>query len=73
MGAYGDVIVRRIVLGAVVLAGIAVLVFWGTGAFFVFLAFALFACAIAYTAALGGDWLTSASRGRFDDGKRRRS
>ena len=61
---------RRIALAAVVLAGVAVLVFWGPGALAVFCFFAVFSGLIAYSAAVGGDWLTGASRRRFDDDRR---
>jgi hypothetical protein len=63
----------RIALGVIVAGAVAVGLAWGLGALGVYLFFALVAGAIAVGATVGGDWLTGASRGRFDRGNRRRS
>jgi hypothetical protein len=62
----------RIALGVIVAGAVAVGVAWGLGALGVYLFFALVAGAISLGAAVGGDWLTGASRGRFERGSRRR-
>jgi hypothetical protein len=56
----------------VVVGAVAVGLFWGLGALSVYVFFAAVAGAIAFGAGLGGDWLTGASRRRFDDDARRR-
>jgi hypothetical protein len=61
----------RIALGVVVAGAVAVGLAWGFGALWVYLFFALVAGALTLAATVGGDWLTGASRGRFDDDKRR--
>ena len=63
----------RIALGVLVAGAIAVGLIWGLGALWVYLFFAVVAGALSLGAIVGGDWLTGASRGRFDEGKRRRS
>lgn len=63
----------RIALGVVVAGAVAVGLAWGLGALAVYVFFAAIAGAITLGATVGGDWLTGASRGRFDRGKRRRS
>ena len=62
----------RISLGIVAVGAIAVGLVWGLGALSVYLFFAAVAAALAFGAGLGGDWLTGASRRRFDDDARRR-
>ena len=63
----------RIALGVIVAGAVAVGVAWGLGALSVYLFFAAIAGALTLGITVGGDWLTGASRGRFDEGKRRRS
>ncbi len=63
----------RIALGVVVAGAVAVGLAWGLGALAVYVFFAALAGVITLGATVGGDWLTGASRGRFDQGKRRRS
>jgi hypothetical protein len=63
----------RISLGLVVAGAIAVGVAWGLGALWVYVALAVIAGAISFAAGVGGDWLTGASRGRFERKPRRRS
>lgn len=63
----------RIALGVVVVLGIAIGIAWGFGALAVYLFFVAVAGVISLGATVGGDWLTGASRGRFDRGPRRRS
>jgi hypothetical protein len=57
----------RISLAIVVALGLAILVAWGFRAFVVYAFFALISGGVAFAAAGGGEWLTRASRGRFDD------
>jgi len=63
----------RIALGVLVAGAVAIGVAWGLGALAVYLFLAAIAGVITVGATVGGDWLTGASRGRFDAGKRRRS
>ena len=63
----------RIALGVIVAGAVAVGVAWGLGALAVYLFFAAIVGVVSLGATVGGDWLTRASRGRFDSGKRRRS
>ena len=63
----------RIALGVVVAGAVAVGLAWGLGAFAVYVFLAALAGVITLGATVGGDWLTGASRGRFDRGPRRRS
>jgi hypothetical protein len=56
----------------VVVGAIAVGLVWGLGALSVYLFLAAVAGVIAFGAGFGGDWLTGASRRRFDDDARRR-
>ncbi|MBA3788633.1 MAG: hypothetical protein H0X21_08070 [Actinobacteria bacterium] len=62
----------RVAFGTVVAGAVAVWLAWGFGAFSVYLFFAAIAGAVAVGARVGGDWLTAASRRRFDDDRRRR-
>ena len=57
----------RISIALVVGLGLAVLLAWGIRAFVVYAFFALIAGGVSFAAAGGGEWLTRASRGRFDD------
>ena len=57
----------RISLAIVVSVGRAILIAGGFRAFVVFAFFASIAGGVAFAAAGGGEWLTRASRGRFDD------
>ena len=57
----------RISLALVAGFGLFVLVAWGLRAFVVFAFFAAIAGGAAFAAAGGGEWLTRASRGRFDE------
>jgi len=61
----------RIALGVIVAGAAAVGFAWGVGALGVYLFFAAVAGAVAIGASVGGDWLTGASRGRFE--RKRRS
>jgi hypothetical protein len=63
----------RIVLGVVVAGAVAVGVAWGLGALAVYAFLAFVAGAISLGLTVGGDWLTGASRGRFERGPKRRS
>jgi hypothetical protein len=58
---------RFVVLGIVVAVGVAMGLAWGMGALAVYVFFAAIAAALVFAASVGGDWLTTASRRRFDD------
>jgi hypothetical protein len=57
---------RRLFALVLVAGGIAIAVFAGWGGLAVYAFFVLLAGAIAYAAGVGGEWLESASRSRFD-------
>ena len=59
----------RIALGALLAGAVAVGFAWGLGALSVYLFFAAVAGVVTLGATVGGDWLTGASRGRFNDRK----
>jgi hypothetical protein len=61
----------RIALGVIAAGAVAVGLAWGLGALGVYLFFAFLAGGLTLAATVGGDWLTGASRGRFDEDKRR--
>jgi hypothetical protein len=63
----------RIGLGVIVAGAVAVGIAWGLGALTVYVFFVAISGLITLGATVGGDWLTGSSRGRFDEGKRRRS
>jgi hypothetical protein len=64
-------VAARIALAVVAAGAVAVGVAWGVGALWVYLFFAGVAGALTFGASLGGEWLTGASRGRFDRDRRR--
>lgn len=63
----------RIAIGVIVAGAVAIGFAWGFGALSVYLFLAAIAGVLTLGATVGGDWLTGASRGRFDRGPRRRS
>jgi hypothetical protein len=66
-------VAARIAVVVLVAVGIAIGLAWGLGALVVYLFLAAVAGAISFGASAGGDWLSSASRGRFHREPRRRS
>ena len=62
---------KWIVLALLVAGAAIVLALGGWGALVVYLALAGLAGALAYAAAIGGDWVRDASRSRFDRDERR--
>ena len=62
----------RVVLAVLAVGGVLIAIFAGWGGLVVYLFFVLVAGGVALAASSGGDWLTRASRGRFDDDRRRR-
>ncbi|HZG35551.1 MAG TPA: hypothetical protein VEY87_06860 [Gaiellaceae bacterium] len=61
----------RIGVGVLLLGGVAVALAWGGDALFVYGFFAAIAGAVMLGARVGGDWITGASRRRFDREDRR--
>ena len=59
-------------MAVLALGALAIGVAWGWGALFTYLVLAAIAGAVMLGARVGGDWITGASRGRFDDDHRGR-
>jgi hypothetical protein len=68
---YRGGVATRIGVGVLLVGAVAVAVAWGVDALFVYGFFAAIAGVIMLGARVGGDWITGASRGRFDRHDRR--
>ncbi len=60
----------RVALGVLVVGGVLVAIVGGWGGLFVYLFLAAIAGGVAWGATAGGEWLETASRGRFHDRRR---
>jgi hypothetical protein len=58
---------RRVMLGMVAAAGIAIGVAWGLSALAVYVFFVAVAAGLTLAAGLGGEWVRDVSSRRFDD------
>lgn len=63
---YGGAVAARIALAVVVLGAAAVGVAYGWRALVVYAFFAAIPAVLVFGAAVGGEWFSGASRGRFD-------
>jgi hypothetical protein len=61
----------RVLLAVLGLGAIAIGLAWGWGALLVYLFLVSIPAALTFALVVGGDWLRGASRGRFEQHKRR--